>query len=114
MRSHVDAPHGSLLTGPRAAARQRRLKRLECFDRAVRASLPLAGTSAAHRAVYEQLMARFGVVMVGRHLERIAAILDRAEATAAIFVRPEPPFPAPPDCAGRPIATVRAAHLDAA
>jgi hypothetical protein len=90
MRSHVDPPHGSLLTGLRPADRQRRLKRLERFDRSVRRSLPLAGTSAAHRAVYEQLMARFGVVILGRHLERIAAILDRAEARAAIFVRPSP------------------------
>jgi hypothetical protein len=62
----------------RARGHQKRLPR---FRRHVCQPQPEA-SNGARRAVYEELLTRFGPVIVGRHIEWIAAVLDRAEEQA--------------------------------
>jgi hypothetical protein len=66
------APHGTRSPGASDQGR--------CDRRTER--LPLTAAMAARRALYDALVTRFGVVIVGRHLARIDAILDRVEADA--------------------------------
>jgi hypothetical protein len=61
-----------------AHARQKRLNR---FRQQVRQSKP-ESSNAARRAVYQELLSRFGSVILRRHVERITAVLDLAEEQA--------------------------------